>query len=87
MPKYTFTQTYRSSYGAGSKGESVELSEQQAADINRDAPGTLEPADAPETRAVDTPPADRMVKQARTRGDRGNEQPIDKATYKAVKDR
>lgn len=41
MPAYQFQQRYRSSYGQGDEGDVVELTEQQAADINRDAPGTL----------------------------------------------
>lgn len=43
MPAYQFQQTYRSSYGRGDEGDVVDLTEQQAADINRDSPGTLAP--------------------------------------------
>jgi len=68
MARYRFQQTYRSSYGAGTEGDEVELTIEQAADINRDAPGTLvmareHKADA-DTRAPDAPAHDRQVKRA-----------------------
>lgn len=62
MPRYRFTQTYRSSYGAGDRDQVIELDETQAANINRDAPGTLEPV--AETRAPDAPPHDRQIARA-----------------------
>lgn len=82
MTAYRFTQRYRSSYGEGNEGDVVTLSDQQAADINRDAPGTLEPADAPTARAVKDAPKDRQVKAASNR-----QAPIDKTTFKAVRDK
>jgi len=41
--KYTATQTYKSSYlpGGIAAGEVIDLTEAEAEDINRDAPGTL----------------------------------------------
>ena len=77
MPAYTFTQRYRSSYGRGDEGDQVEMTEAQAADINRDAPGTLvshtAKADDAETRALDAPPKNRQVtgasKRRKTGGD------------------
>lgn len=74
MATYRFTQDYRSSYGAGAKDAEVELSDDVAAAINRDAPGTLEPVSAQaktndEDRAVEHAPHDRQVKRPkRTRG-------------------
>lgn len=77
MPAYQFQQTYRSSYGRGDEGDVVDLTEQQAADINRDAPGTLVPhtakPDDAETRALDAPPANRQVTGGRKRGQKAGE--------------
>lgn len=71
MSAYRVTQHYQSGLGAFRKGEIVELVDDFAAHINRDAPGTLEPYLEPEpesgTRADDAPPHDRMVKTARRR--------------------
>lgn len=75
MPQYTFTQRYRSSYGQGDEGDVVDLTEQQAADINRDSPGTLAPVvDEPdaETRALDAPPKNRQVTGGRKRGQKAD---------------
>ena len=68
MARYRFQQTYRSSYGAGTEGDEVELTIDEAQAINRDAPGTLvmvreHKADA-DTRAPDAPAHDRQVKRA-----------------------
>jgi hypothetical protein len=43
--KYTATQTYKSSYlpGGIAAGEVIDLTDAEAEDINRDAPGTLVP--------------------------------------------
>lgn len=74
MPAYTFTHRYRSSYGEGDEGDVVELSELDAATINRDSPGTLaavEPGPEPETRAIKDAPQDRQVKAARNRANKG----------------
>jgi hypothetical protein len=54
MPAYEYQQRYRSSYGQGDAGDRVELTEQQAADINRDSPGTLAPV------AVEEPPVEEI---------------------------
>lgn len=68
MARYRFQQTYRSSYGAGTEGDEVDLTIEQAHDINRDAPGTLvmvrERHDDADTRAPDAPAHDRQVKRA-----------------------
>lgn len=89
MPVYRYAWDYRSSYGGGREGDTVEIDEELAAAINRDSPGALVPVTAepePESaRAVDKPPSDRMHRRGRTRGDRGREEPIDKSTYKAVR--
>ena len=82
MPRYVFNWRYRSSYGAGLAGEEVDLDEATAEAINRDSPGVLSEV---ETRAMDAPPSDRMVKRPRTRNDRDPANPIDKTTYKAVR--
>ena len=81
MQQYTFTQRYRSSYGEGDTGDEVTLTDDQAADINRDSPGTLVAV----TRAVEHAPNNRQVTAAKNRNDRGAESPIDKTTFKAVK--
>mgnify|MGYP000860193563 CR=1 FL=1 len=102
MPVYTATQRYRSSLGQFAEGDQVELEEDFAAHINRDSPGTLvltvdEPVEAEEdeaeegaeSRQLDAPPSDRMVKNARRRdrrGDPGDQGPITKDDHKAVKD-
>lgn len=70
MPEYRFTQRYRSSYGAGDEGDVVDLTDEQAADINRDSPGTLVPVEA-EQRAVEKAPANRQVTGAKNRGEKG----------------
>jgi hypothetical protein len=43
--RYTATQSYKSSYlpGGIAAGEVIDLTESEAEDINRDAPGTLVP--------------------------------------------
>ena len=87
MSNYRATQRYASSYfpGGVAAGEVYDLDADVAEDINRDAPGTLEPVVAtpePEVREVKAPPHDRMV---RPRNDRGRQESIDKSTYKAVK--
>lgn len=67
MTAYRFTQRYRSSYGAGDEGDVVDLTDEHAADINRDSPGTLVPVET-EERAVEKPPANRQVTGAKNRG-------------------
>lgn len=69
MAEYRFTQNYVSSYGEGRKGDVVELTDQEAADINRDAPGTLEPVT--EQRAVEKAPSNRQVTSAKNRSAKG----------------
>lgn len=83
MPDYRFTQRYRSSYGNGDEGDVVTLTEQEATDINRDSPGTLELVTG--KRAVDKAPANRQVTAAENRHDRGDQAPIDRTTFKAVR--
>jgi len=95
MPRFRFTQTYKSNLAAGNKGDEVDLAEDLAALVNNDAPGTLtavkmvkveDEQDEEETRAVDKPPSDRMVHGApKKRTEREPEEPIDKSTFKAVK--
>ena len=82
MPQYTFQWRYASSYGSGAEGETVDLDEATAAAINRDSPGVL--AFAASERAVAGAPKDRQVKGAQNRA---AESPIDKTTYKAVRDK
>lgn len=67
MARYTFRWDYRSGLYAATAGETAELADDLAAAIDRDSPGVLE-AEASETRAVDAPPKDRMVRKAKTRG-------------------
>lgn len=43
MALYTVTQNYRSGIGAYAAGDQVDLADDFAEHINRDAPGTLEP--------------------------------------------
>ena len=77
--------------GAGGpwlEGDVVELEEEKAEHINRDSPGVLEPVKGKKsTKAV---PHDRMVKEAMNRGveggDRGAQEEITQAEFKAVKD-
>ena len=64
MARWRFTQTYRSSYGAGVKGDEVELDDEVAAAIERDAPGTLVAV-----KAVETPPATRQVTRTTKRAE------------------
>jgi hypothetical protein len=59
MARWTFTQRYRSSYGAGNAGDVVELDDEVAAAIERDSPGTLKPV--VETRQAAEPAATRQV--------------------------
>ena len=68
MPLYTFTRRYRSSYGQGDKGDVVELTADQAAAINRDSPGTLEP----KSRAIEKAPSNRQVTTAKNRSKAGD---------------
>lgn len=86
MTQYTVQWNYHSGIGGPwAEGETVELDEERAAAINRDSPGVLvevgvvDDAPIPEAR-------DRMVKKAKHRGVGGPQSPIDKTTFKAVKD-
>ena len=87
MATYRFTQRYASSITAGDQDAEIECTEEFAALVNNDAPGTLVAIETPnKTRSLDSPPSDRMVHTAaRKRNDREPGQPIDKSTYKAVK--
>lgn len=86
MPKYIYQWRYSSGLGSGNAGDEIELTAEEAAQFNVDSPGVLALAGAKaETRSVDEPPADRMVKSAEKRGDREPAEPIDKTVHKAVK--
>lgn len=53
MALYTVMQNYRSGIGSYAEGDQVELADELAEHINRDAPGTLEPViDEPEPEPV-----------------------------------
>lgn len=85
MTMYRFNWRYSSGLGVGDKGDEIDLTTEEADLYNRDSPGVLSPvkgakAEA-ETKSVDEPPADRMVKTAAKRTD----EPITKETFKAVK--
>lgn len=86
MNKYAVQWDYSSGLGGPwAAGETVELDETRAADINRDSPGVLILAGAADEAPI--PAArDRMVKRAKHRGVGGEQSPIDKTTFKAVKD-
>jgi hypothetical protein len=59
------------------RGDEVTLSEGVAAWVNRDSPGTLELVEGEtETRVIEQPPADRMVRQAVLRGEAALDEPI-----------
>lgn len=70
MPQFTFTQRYRSSYGQGDAGDVIDLTDDQAAAINRDAPGTLE---AVKVRAVEKAPNNRQVTAAKNRAQKASD--------------
>lgn len=77
MSRYRFTQTYSSSITAGEKDAEIDCTDEFAALVNNDAPGTLV-AIEPEPRALDAPPSDRMVHTAtRKRSDRKPRQPVE----------
>lgn len=85
MKAYVVQWNYTSGIGGPwAKGETVTLDEARAIAINQDSPGvlmavgTVEPEPIPEAR-------DRMIKKAQRRG-QGPQEPIDKTTFKAVKD-
>lgn len=97
MPRYRFLLDYRSHAGAWAAGDAADLSADLAAWLSRDSPGCIEEiVDAPEQpeepepteRALDAPPADRMVKNATVRERRrrrGNEGAMTTADFGAVK--
>lgn len=75
MPRYAWNHNYRSNLAVGVAGETADLPDELADAINRDSPGALAPvADTPkaepkpESRAIDEPPHDRMVRKASKRG-------------------
>lgn len=81
---YLATQRYSSSYlpGGISPGEVINLTEEEFADINRDAPGTL----VTNPSGVKAPPENRKVSEPPQRRDqKGQGETIDKTTYKAVR--
>jgi hypothetical protein len=66
--QYKFVKDYSSGFGAWTKGQTVELEEDQAAWMNRDVPDCLVPVkeekkkdEVVEERTVDEPPATRQV--------------------------
>lgn len=76
MALYRFTRNYRSGVLTASVGDVVELSDELVAWLAVDSPGSVaaledenESVTAAETRAVETPPADRMQRANRKRGD------------------
>jgi len=98
MTQYTVQWSYHSGIGGPwAAGEIVKLSPAHAEALNRDSPGVLI-----ETRLlasgavmVDAAPdadpipdaRDRMVKRAAHRGQGGKQSPIDRTTFKAVRDK
>lgn len=102
MPRYRFVKKYRSDRGQWSAGDEVDLTEAEADWFNRDVVDCLEPVTPKvedpepeededsdpddETRAIDAPPSDRQVKRPERTRRAPIEQPIDKSTFKAVKD-
>jgi hypothetical protein len=81
---YLATQRYASSYypGGFAAGDTLDLDDVTAEAINRDSPGTLvlPPAGAEAVKA------DRHQKAAPARRDRGDEEPISRASFKAVRE-
>jgi hypothetical protein len=67
--KYTATQSYKSSYlpGGIAAGEVIDLTESEAEDINRDAPGTLVPFVEPVEVRKQEPAENRMVTKSHNR--------------------
>lgn len=84
MASYLVTQNYRSSYfpGGMSAGDTLDLDDDVAEAINRDSPGTLVAAPS----GAESVKADRQVKAAPARRDRGDGEAISKATFKAVRE-
>jgi hypothetical protein len=82
--KYRFTADYRSGFGTYAKGDEIECDDDTAAWLMRDTAGVIEPVT--ESRAVEEPPADRMIKTAQRRDRGGGEGAMSKADAKAVRD-
>jgi hypothetical protein len=87
MIAYIVQWSYTSGIGGPwAAGEIVTLDADRAVAINQDSPGVLVEVGAvpdgpiPEAR-------DRMVKKAHRRGQDGDQSPIDKTTFKAVRDK
>jgi hypothetical protein len=73
MPRYTVAHRYTSTrdgqrYGPWQRGETVELSEADAAWVNRDSPGALDVDPDPEP---EPPPVERNKTTTRDRQHRG----------------
>lgn len=84
MTAYLATQRYSSSLlpGGLAAGETVDLDDDLAAAINRDAPGTLVPAPA----GAEAVKEDRQLKAAPARRDRGGGEAISRKDFKAVRE-
>jgi hypothetical protein len=83
MKRYIIKHDYQSHRGRFTAGQVVELDDEFAAWLNRDSRGVLElvppsipapepiaPAPEPETRVLETPPRDRMIRRGHKRGER-----------------
>lgn len=92
MNEYQVTQNYQSRFKEDwivlHQGETVKLDDDVAVFVNVDSPGTLELVAQIQSRMEDAPSLDRMLKRApKKRDDTSPAQPIDKTTFKAVKDK
>ena len=74
MPRYIVQSDYQSHAAKWSAGQIAELDADKADWFNRDSPGVLKlieerpPEPEPvETRAIEAPPKDRMVRKGKTR--------------------
>jgi len=65
--QYKFLKRYRRNQTNYKPGDQADLTEEQARQINRDEPGTVELAEVP-TRILETPPQDRMARAGKKRG-------------------
>ena len=63
--RYRWTQDYKSGFWVAAAGDVIECDGEFVALINRDSPGSL--VAVAETRAMDAPPVDRMVRTASMR--------------------
>lgn len=85
MKQYRVLWDYTSGYGGPwEAGDVISLDDALAEAINRDSPGVLSLLGVADDAAPIAPPADRQMKR---RKDRGDASPIDKTTFKAVKEK